>query len=1025
MKSVLPLFLLVGVLLDGGSPPPLTVPQPNDQYREALSLFFRAAAKLDAGDRTAAADFEKSAVLLEAAGDRFCAWLALWQAGTLEVRQQHPVEALALHRRSLALLEAIGASQEPFFIESMKYVSARFGMGNMRLLLDLRPDLARPLLLRLAEALSRKGVVEALLSSRRLAEAEAELERVDELSEPLGHAFGDEVEILRGHLRWLQGRRGEAREIFRAVLGQKRLRPEREWNVLSSLIQLAVAEGDGKEAMAFYDRAAALVRLLGRPSEESALLGLRAEILAQGGKLPAAEEALIQASALARQSGSLHQQALIERQLGELAARMEKTEKSATHFEAAISLFQTTREPWQEARTWLGLADLYSRVNSRPSADAAIEKAHELFKQSGSPVAQAETELLDATVRLQAGLTGVKEVQEKFTAVLGLPELQDTPRGEEGQKLLRALKNLESLLENPGGEAVEAGAGRAEAEGGSVVDKHLLSFLSLFQQGDWAAARKALLAALAENPSREHEVSLLTMLGITYAAELKLEDATTYLARAVAGIEQGAEGLQREEFLASFLGRRQDPFTALIMLLALQGRDAEAFNYAERARARAFLLGLGNPRIEPHGGADPKLVAEAEEQRKQILDLERQSLSISATDPQSESSALRQARERLQSLLFRLKVTNANYSSRTKVEPLELQAVQKELAPDTTLISYYVSGFQVHAWVVEKETFHHVMLPFGAQDLRRAVCWADEVGRRAGDRGVRRLDPVCETETAGAEEVYTRLIAPLATHIRHRRLVLVPHDALHYLPFAALRNPDTGRHLIEDYTLTYIPSASVLGFLRGKQTPVDGRALVLGAPEALDPNLKVLPAARREAEAVGDLFGTHPLLGAAATEARLAELSGKVDLLHVAAHGIFEPRNSQFSRIALTPDERHDGNLEVHEILSGLDLSGINLVVLSACETARGERISGDEITSLTRAFLSAGSPAVVSTLWSVNDAATAVLMMEFYRHLLDGASTADALRQAQLGLLRDSAYQDPYYWAAFSLTGDPDGKWK
>lgn len=1024
MKSVLPLFLLLGVLLDG-SPPPLTVPQPNDQYREALSLFFRAAAKLDAGDRTAGADFERSAALLEAAGDRFCAWLALWQAGTLEVGQQHPVEALALYRRSLVLLKAIEASPEPFFIESMKYVSARFGMANIRLLLDLRPDLARPFLLRLAEALSRKGAVEALLSSRRLGEAEAELARVVELSEPLGHAFGDEVAVLRGHLCWQQGRRGEAREIFRAVLEQKRLSPEREWNVLSSLIQLAVADGQGEEAMAFYDRAAALVRLLGRPSEESALLGLRAEILEQGGKLPAAEEVLIQAIALARQSGSLHQQAMIERQLGELTARMEKTEKAATHFEAAIGLFQTTREPWEEARTWLGLADLYSQVNSRPSADAAIEKAHELFKQSGSPVAQAETDLLDATVRLKAGRTDVKEVQEKFTAVLSLPELKDTPRWQEGQELLRALKNLESLLENPRGEAVAAGADLAEVTGESAITKHLIPALPLFQKGDLAAARPALLAALAETSNRQDEVSLLTVLGLTYVVELKLQDATTYFARAVAGIEQGAEGLQREEFLASFLGSRQDPFTALIEVLAVQGRDVEAFNYAERARARAFLLGLGNPRIEPRGGADPKLVAEAEEQRKQILDLERQSLSMSATDPKSDSSALRQARERFQSLLFRLKVTNANYSSRKKVEPLELQSVQEELASDTTLISYYVSSFQVHAWVVEKETFHHVMLPFGPQDLRRAVCWADEVGHRAGDRGVRRIDPACETGTAGAEEVYTRLIAPLAAHIRHRRLVLVPHDVLHYLPFAALRNPDTGRHLIEDYTLTYVPSASVLGFLRGKQTPVDGRALVLGAPEALDPNLKALPAARREAEAVGDLFGTHPLLGAAATEARLEELSGKVDLLHVAAHGIFEPRNSQFSRIALTPDEKHDGNLEVHEILSDLDLSGINLVVLSACETARGERISGDEITSLTRAFLSAGSPAVVSTLWSVNDAATAVLMMDFYRHLLAGASTADALRQAQLGLLHDPAYKDPYYWAAFSLTGDPDGKWK
>lgn len=983
-----------------------------------------ATAKLDAGDRTAAADFERSAALLEAAGDRFCAWMALWQAGTVELGQRHPVEALALYRRSLALLREIEAAKEPFSIEGLKYLGARARLGDMRLLLERRPDLARPVLLRLAEALSRKGMAVALLSSRRLAEAETELARVVELSEPLGKAFGDEVAVLRGHLHWQQGRREEAREILRAVLEGKRLSPEREWNVLSSLIQLAVADGLGEEAMALYDRAAALVRLLGRPAEESVLLGLRAEILVQGGTFPAAEEALIQALALARHSGSLHQQAMIERQLGELAAQTKKTEKAATHFEAAIGLFQTAREPWEEARIWLQLADLYSQVDSRPSADAALEKAHELFRRSGSPVAQAETDLMEAVLQLRAGRTDINEVREKFTAVLGLPELQDTPRGQKGRELLGTLDNVESILANPWDEAWAAGADRGDAGGISAMARHLLSILPLIQKGDLAAARKALEAALAETSTREEEIAVLTMLGMTYAGELKLQEATSSLVRAVAAIEQGAEGVQREEFLAAFLGSQQVPFTFLIELLALQGRDAEAFNYAERARARAFLLGFGNPRIVPRGGADPKLVAEAEELRKQIIDLERRSLSVSA-DRKQLSSALSQARERLQSLLFRLKVTNPNYSSRSKVEPLQLQAVQAELPPDTTLISYYSSGAQVHAWVVEKEAFQHILLPLGPQDLRRAVCWAEEVGHRAGERGVKRLDPACETGTPWAEELYEKLVAPLAAHVRHRRLVLVPHDVLHYLPFAALRNPATGRHLIEDYTLTYLPSASVLGALRSKETPVEGRALVLGAPEALDPKLEALPAARQEAEAVGHLFGTRPLLGAAATEGRLGELSGKIDLLHVAAHGIFEPQSSQFSRIALTPDEEHDGNLEVHEILSDLDLSGVNLVVLSACETARGERSGGDEITSLTRAFLSAGSPAVVSTLWSVNDTATAVLMMTFYQHLLAGTPTADALRQAQLSLLRSPDYKDPYFWAAFSLTGDPGGTWE
>jgi CHAT domain-containing protein len=117
--------------------------------------------------------------------------------------------------------------------------------------------------------------------------------------------------------------------------------------------------------------------------------------------------------------------------------------------------------------------------------------------------------------------------------------------------------------------------------------------------------------------------------------------------------------------------------------------------------------------------------------------------------------------------------------------------------------------------------------------------------------------------------------------------------------------------------------------------------------------------------------------------------------------------------------------MEVHEILADLDLSGVNLVVLSACQTASGKRSGGDEIVGLTRAFLYAGTPGVISTLWNIHDAATAILMEDFYRRLLEGVSVAEALRQAQLSLLRTPSYQDPYYWAAFSLTGDPQGRWK
>jgi CHAT domain-containing protein len=237
-----------------------------------------------------------------------------------------------------------------------------------------------------------------------------------------------------------------------------------------------------------------------------------------------------------------------------------------------------------------------------------------------------------------------------------------------------------------------------------------------------------------------------------------------------------------------------------------------------------------------------------------------------------------------------------------------------------------------------------------------------------------------------------------------------------------LHNRTTDHFLIQDFTVTYTPSASALRFLRAKESPVDGSALVIGDP---DTTLSRLPGAAQEAASVAHILGTSPHLGADGREALLYDLRGKCDLLHLAAHGVYDPVNPLFSKIALAAGGTADGNLTVDEILSSLDLTGVNLVVLSACQSAAGARSSGDEVVGLTRALLYAGTPGVISTLWNIDDAASAGLMEEFYRRLAAGASIAEALRQAQLTVKDSGRYSDPKYWAAFVLTGDPQGRWK
>lgn len=305
--------------------------------------------------------------------------------------------------------------------------------------------------------------------------------------------------------------------------------------------------------------------------------------------------------------------------------------------------------------------------------------------------------------------------------------------------------------------------------------------------------------------------------------------------------------------------------------------------------------------------------------------------------------------------------------------------------------------------------------------MSHLICLADQLGHGRA-RGVQGKAPLkgCASQGDLNERYFDKLVAPLLPHVRYDQLIFVPHGVLHYVPFAALS--DGSRRLLETKTVSYAPSASILRFLSDRASPFDGEVLVLGDPTTKD--LEELRWAREEAQTVASLFNTKPWLGDEATEGRLRDAAGRIDLLHLAAHGVPHPQTPRLTRIALAGDESHDGSLEVEEVFDDLDLRGVNLVVLSACQTALGEHTEGDEIIGLTRAFLDAGSPTVVSTLWRVNDRATAFLMRAFYQRLLSGASYAEALRAAQLETSRQAGWGDPYYWAAFTLTGDPEGNW-
>jgi CHAT domain-containing protein len=254
-----------------------------------------------------------------------------------------------------------------------------------------------------------------------------------------------------------------------------------------------------------------------------------------------------------------------------------------------------------------------------------------------------------------------------------------------------------------------------------------------------------------------------------------------------------------------------------------------------------------------------------------------------------------------------------------------------------------------------------------------------------------------------------------------RRLVLVPHGALAYLPFGALKTP-AGKYLVERYSLVHLPSASFATRGRTGPSPEGGAAVKV---TALAPLPRELPATALEVSAVGRAQpGARLLVGRRADESALRQALHSGDVVHVASHGVLNGMNPLFSRIELVPgptgSPADDGRLEVHEVL-GLEIQS-PLVFLSGCETGLGPGASrryspGEDYATLAAAFLTAGAGQVVSTLWAIPDTGAAVFAARFYAEL-GRSGTAEALAGAQRALLAEGRFRHPYYWAGYRLAG-------
>jgi CHAT domain-containing protein/tetratricopeptide (TPR) repeat protein len=430
----------------------------------------------------------------------------------------------------------------------------------------------------------------------------------------------------------------------------------------------------------------------------------------------------------------------------------------------------------------------------------------------------------------------------------------------------------------------------------------------------------------------------------------------------------------------------------------------------------------------------------------------------------------------------RLKVESPRYAALTQPQMLTVSQIQSLLDDDTTLLEYSLGEERSYLWVITPASIKTYTLPKRVEIENLARGLLDILNAYYLPQAARQLNisdhQLDSRYWQQAAQLSRMVLGPAASELKNKRLLLVTEGALQYIPFAGLPFPYAQENeqasqpptpLLLNYEIISLPSASVFAALRQQAIPrlangsvavfadpvfdkTDSRVrqspqtpaslIALRASRRTAVNLKRLirsirsaddrasfprlPATRIEAEAILANAPAGSFLKALDFKASLATVKSsdmsRYKILHFATHGLLDGEHPELSAIVLSlVDEEgksQNGFLRQHDIYN-LVLP-VDLVVLSACNTALGKDVKGEGLVGMTRGFMYAGAARVIASLWKVDDDATAELMKNFYQHMLrENQLPVVALRAAQIEMWNRRQWHAPYYWAAFLFQGE------
>ena len=483
-------------------------------------------------------------------------------------------------------------------------------------------------------------------------------------------------------------------------------------------------------------------------------------------------------------------------------------------------------------------------------------------------------------------------------------------------------------------------------------------------------------------------------------------------------IERMRSGIGVDEFRSAFFRNKLPVYDRLIQLCLMQRGDeklAQAFFYLESQKART-LADLIAGQAREMTSDRPDMMGLRNQWRRVQEELHWYTSKASRSDtgvfrsmPGGSGAQMREhvrARERsLEELSRQMQVLDPDFVAVHGPSGLAVRELREALREDEIVVEYYFQEETLKLFVIDRNELRVIDAPNSRAEINATILelkfHLDKMNY-GGGHVAKYGDRVLHSSNDCLHRLYRALIEPADHLLAGKKLVFIPFDTLHNIPFPALFDGTT--YLVDRHEIVIAPSARLFVSCAGRPAGRYHRALILGSADQMAPEIT------GEVHAIQARFPTAVCFtGTDATSTALAKHALAADVLHIAAHAVFRRDSPVFSALRLA-----DKWLNCYDI-SSLRLP-CSLVTLSGCRTGAYGIFAGDELSGLSRAFLSAGAGALVVSLWSVSDSATVQMMNTFYEQLQSGLSPCAALRSASLAIRRD--HPNPWYWAPFVFLG-------